>query len=168
MQKISVLKSILLFVSLFVVLISRSIAQEFPERKAVHLEVLGIAYLNSINYESRISQSHSGFGYRAGFGITGIDGFRVFSFPIGINYLFGKRRDFLELGAGMTVLGIKDRQSLQTSSFLIDATTFQAQYGIGYRRVFKSSLLIRIGVQSFIQRNESFIPWVYYGIGFAF
>lgn len=90
--------------------------------KQFYVELGGGGVLFSANYDSRFAKSQLGFGYRIGlgFGITTVEtnsydyyGYSYdyetksyATFPIGLNYVFGKQKSAhaFEVGAGLSVL----------------------------------------------------------------
>lgn len=87
-------------------------AQEEQSRdKSVYLELLGPSMMVGINYDARFKEG-SPWGYRTGlgFGYSESNWFfgdatstRVYSIPLEVNYLIGKRKSKLELGVGVNV-----------------------------------------------------------------
>jgi hypothetical protein len=96
-------KTLLLILTLLIA--SYSIAQK---SKSVFLELGGNGGLGSVNFDSRFNKSEKGFGYRAGFGFIpptnsfGVSDPAIWTVPIGLNYLIGKSRHYLETGIGVT------------------------------------------------------------------
>lgn len=58
------------------------------------------ASILSLHLEQRLGKKPSGFGFRAGAGLT----FPAITIPVGVNYLLGRRKHFLELGLGSTLI----------------------------------------------------------------
>ena len=87
-------------------------ARQANANRSVYLEALGAAGLYSFNFDSRLVKGkRDGWGMRAGVGFFPIKtinyygdtlGYRVFSLPVMINYLYGKNLSYLELGLGVT------------------------------------------------------------------
>ena len=87
-------------------------AQEEQSRdKSIYLELLGPSMMVGINYDARFKEG-SPWGYRTGlgFGYSESNWFfgdatstRVYSVPLEVNYLIGKRKSKLELGVGVNV-----------------------------------------------------------------
>src|SRR5512133_2578135 len=76
--------------------------------KSVFLEVGGNGGLASVNFDSRLSSTEKGLGYRVGFGFIPptYEFFTsrptIWTVPIGLNYLVGGHRHYLETGLGLT------------------------------------------------------------------
>lgn len=64
----------------------------------------GIAY--SVNYDTRFAPGHADLGFRAGAGYWTYSPERLHRFvlPLQLNYLIGKRRHLMEVGAGATFI----------------------------------------------------------------
>lgn len=144
-------------------------AQEQPKRNAVFVEIYGAGLFHSINYDVRFDQISNGLGTRIGLGYTAIDGVRVFTFPITINYLIGKKRNFLELGIGGTGIFLgQGNISSPASGPDISSSTAIAHGMLGYRRVSSSGFLFRAGITPLFTGTE-FIPFVpQASLGYAF
>lgn len=77
-------------------------------RQAIFLEALGSGGLLSLNYDRRLKSGNDGFGVRVGFGIgTGYENnedefIRRVAVPLMVNYIFGRGRNGLETGIGIT------------------------------------------------------------------
>jgi hypothetical protein len=103
-----------LLAGLWMFLAFSSIAQK---SKSVFLEVGGNGGLASINFDSRLNNTEKGLGYRVGFGfIPPTYNFfdsrpTIWTIPVGLNYLIGGRRHYLETGLGMTYYFFKGTTS---------------------------------------------------------
>lgn len=69
-------------------------------------EALGPGMAYSVNYDTRFKPGHAGLGFRvgAGYWTYGPQRFHRFVLPVQLNYLIGKRRHLMEVGAGATVI----------------------------------------------------------------
>jgi hypothetical protein len=70
----------------------------------INFEIGGSGFFYSINYDTRFSEQRGGLGGRVGFGIWTPGTQKFYTFPFQLSYLLGKKRNFLELGAGVTFL----------------------------------------------------------------
>ncbi|RYY06349.1 MAG: hypothetical protein EOP43_06620, partial [Sphingobacteriaceae bacterium] len=72
----------------------------------VYIELLGQGLLLTANYDTRFSNKRNGIGGRVGvgFGTLPLSNNTVFTIPIGLNYLIGKKINFFEIGLGATYL----------------------------------------------------------------
>ena len=80
-----------------------------PGQMSIYAELGGSGILFSINFDSRFTKSPLGFGGRVGVGFVGDDNYdytnqSVLTFPIQVNYIFGKPHSVhsFEVGAGLT------------------------------------------------------------------
>ena len=80
---------------------SRSIVTDRPPQ-AVYFMLGGSGPILSVQYDRRFSHRVNGFGFAGGVGFFGIEGVRIFSIPLSINYLIGHNTHFIELAAGTT------------------------------------------------------------------
>ncbi|GAA4338368.1 hypothetical protein [Flaviaesturariibacter amylovorans] len=120
--------------------------------RAVYLEVLGAGGLNSVSYDSRLQRGRrDGWGLRAGIGFWMVPTISyyndtlkqaLFSIPLMVNYLVGRRKGFLELGAGITYFlsvpqrpreGPKDQYTIQQLGMRLPDVL--GTFMIGYRHV---------------------------------
>lgn len=100
---------------IFTLLFSIATAQLFSQSKIsksasqFQLEVLGTGSLFSIKFDTRVIKKENGPGFSIGIGGTPLgvigescnSGFQL-AIPLGLNYLVGKNKLLLELGAGFT------------------------------------------------------------------
>lgn len=74
------------------------------KEQSAFLELGGPGLAISGNYDARLHNTRTGWGYRVGMGYFGASGNTVFTIPLQVNYLYGERNHHLELGAGTTFL----------------------------------------------------------------
>lgn len=104
----------ILLVGVCLFLASSLLAQK---SKSVFLEVGGNGGLGSVNFDSRFGDTEKGLGYRAGLGfIPPTYSFfdsrpTIWTIPVGLNYLIGGRRHYLETGLGLTYYFFKGTTS---------------------------------------------------------
>ncbi len=80
--------------------------------QGVYIEAYGPAGNNySINYDTRF-KGRKGWGVRGGLGYLPTAYSHVFSAPVQLTYLMGRKRHFLEVGGGMTGYHSKDDDPL--------------------------------------------------------
>lgn len=72
----------------------------------MYVEFAGPGMAYSVNYDTRFKPTHNGFGMRVGLGFWTYSENRLHRIvlPIQLNYLIGKRRHLMEIGAGTTLL----------------------------------------------------------------
>lgn len=126
--------------------------------QALYLELLGNGGLYSFNLDIRFEEQPQGLGARFGMGIVG----PVITAPMMINYLMGKNRGFLELGAGFTFLsddafiGIGD----------VDIEQSYGTFSLMYRnQKSEGGFMWKAGFTPIMTRG-TFVPFAGVGIGF--
>ncbi|MDO9551282.1 MULTISPECIES: hypothetical protein [Rhodonellum] len=145
------------------------ISQDETKREAVFLEGLGSGILYSFNYDWRFKDQANGLGAKVGLGYTAIDGYSVTTLPFAVNYLVGRKRNFLELGLGATVLFLSRTNSTFTSSDpRLTASGLLFNGIIGYRRVAQSGFLLRAGLTPFFSSDPAQLLAPQVSIGYAF
>jgi hypothetical protein len=146
--------------------------------KSVSLELGGKALTYSVNFDMRTERGRrNGWGVTAGLSVLGSNtpgqGI-VFFVPFGGNYLFGKKKDFFELGAGATYLfligGIRlDSNWLDNRwGASNDDTRIFGTFTFGYRHIPLAN-----GITWRLAFNPIFIgsklrPWFGLGVGYQF
>lgn len=70
----------------------------------IFLEIGGPGLFFSANYDTRFSQQRDGLGARIGLGFLPVSTDYYITLPVQINYLLGKRSNFLEMGIGATLV----------------------------------------------------------------
>jgi hypothetical protein len=144
-------------------------SQQSEKPQAVFVEGLGSGILYSFNYDTRFSDSPSGWGARAGMGYTSLEGLRMYTLPLVVNHLIGKKKHFLELGAGVTLVRVNDRTNINPhSSFLNVENEVLGTLAIGYRRVSTSGFTLRAGLTPLIGAGIDEFFWPQLSFGFAF
>jgi hypothetical protein len=146
------------------------IASAIPDgkyRKSIFGELLGNGLITSVNYDTRFKPDRNdGFGLRVGIGYFP----SLFTLPMGINYIVGKRRSGFESGIGITPF--YDIQSVDERKF-----TTVALLTVGYRfQPIDNGFLFRVnGSIGYDKRKLVFpesggfiIPWPGLSIGYSF
>lgn len=119
-----------LLTALLVIISILAIGQ--PTEKNFDLELGGPGLGISAIYDTRLTKSNKGFGFRGGIGAIFDQRTIGFALPFNMNYLLGKRKNFLELGAGMSFLHVELNN--QDSWFNFEKENSLTPYGwIGYR-----------------------------------
>lgn len=108
--------TLLLLVSISFFAQSQTNLDDFVRTKsrAVYLEVLGNGLSYSFNYDQRFQNRLDGLGFKVGGSYFAIDGTSVATFPVGLNYLLGKRGKYFEVGLGGTYVVASDRSNTFT------------------------------------------------------
>lgn len=165
--------------------------------KSVYVEILGASNGIGINYDARFKHE-SPWGYRVGvgFGYAQSNWFfslnqstRVYSAPIEVNYLAGKKRSKFEVGLGINLGLYNDHYSVNVyepmpqaqSAYTIKKKSYTennfdafAFTNVGYRHVSRKGFQFRVGVTSGLvltkNRNTSreFLIAPYISFGKAF
>ena len=139
--------------------------------KSVYGELGGPGIFLSANYDTRLANSNKGLGVRAGVG-TIFDQYSLgFTLPVGLNYLLGKEKNFLELGVGASYIHFIAKN--QDGWFNFKKENFVATYGwIGYRyQPPKNGFTFRAGLCPFF--NDINFPniagsFMYAGLSFGY
>lgn len=72
--------------------------------QTIYVESGNTGMLGSISYDRHLSKKPGGFGFKIGYAT---DFSRISGVPVGVYYLLGQRKNFLELGLGETYLAAK-------------------------------------------------------------
>jgi len=179
-------KSFLLFVAIAGLFLAFNLslqAQETPVAgKLFHTELGGPGVIMSANFDSRFnSKERLGFGYRigAGFGVKTFGGFydleygyrfrrTYYSFPAGLNYVFGKpnRASTFEVGAVVSFLTRKVslyNLDVYKPGNVIGCITFM------YRIMpVNGGFAFRVGFTPIIGTSGDLVPMGAVGFGYAF
>lgn len=100
--------------------------------KNVYVELGGPGGFISANYDTRLVKSDKGLGARVGVGSIFDQTTFGFALPVSLNYLIGKNKNFLEIGAGTAYVHFKPNN--QDSWFNFRKENFLIQYAwLGYR-----------------------------------
>ena len=161
-------------------------SKNFPQSKfsshatQLQLEAFGPGSLFSVNIDSRFGKKENGLGFRVGIGGTPLGLFgdacnkgSLNTFPLGINYLAGKNKHLLELGAGGVLLfmaGTKRYCSDLGKGFFGDEAEPYLFLTTGYRyQPFKrKGLTYRAFVSPLFQKGFSPKLWAGASIGYRF
>jgi hypothetical protein len=156
--------------------------------KVVFVELLGAAALYSVNYDMRTAKGiRNGWGFRVGFEKFGINStdtsigkitksnIKIIAVPIVLNYLFGKRKGFLELGIGATYFKFKGKETGVASVEEYKIETFKESFGsiigsfnIGYRHVpYKAGFMYRVAFTPLLV-SDFVLPFFGFGLGYHF
>jgi hypothetical protein len=101
-------KITLIFVFISALLLGNQVrAQETARAQNVFVEVGGQGLLFSANYDTRFGNRRDGLGGRIGVGYIAVDGSSLATFPLSLNYLLGKGKNFFEIGLGATIASAK-------------------------------------------------------------
>jgi hypothetical protein len=164
------MKKILIAVCLLSLLTSvKSNGQELKRAQNVFIELGGQSLLFTANYDTRFGNRRDGLGGRAGIGYFAVDGDKLTTIPVSLNYLLGKGNKFFEVGLGATFAAT----STDSDGFLFDdddsGSNVIGTMSFAYRvQPIDSGFSFRIGLSPVFNKNN-FIP--YYGglsLGYTF
>jgi hypothetical protein len=154
-----------------------SSAQTIPvSAKSIYLEAGGAGLSYSINFDSRFN-GESGWGWRGGLSyISRPDDIKMFSAPLQISYLLGKKTNFLELGAGLTYFYLDDYLYYPSapgakgeSEFLLPVKTkgdVMATFTFGFRHQPRNGLMYRLAITP-VANKSGFWP-MFAGLSFGY
>ncbi|RYE36154.1 MAG: hypothetical protein EOP42_04420 [Sphingobacteriaceae bacterium] len=158
--------------TIFVLSISQTKAQQTIDSgtgraQNFFIELGGQGIVLTANYDTRFSNKRNGIGGRAGIGYLAVDGDRLTTIPIGINYLLGKGRSFFEVGIGATYVGA----SAGNGGVLFDSGDSDSQVlgtmSFSYRlQPIDSGFSFRAGLTPVFNSNN-FIPY-YAGLSLGY
>lgn len=149
-------------------------------KNAIYLELFGSGFVYTLNYERAISDNlhlRIGGGYIGWQGLND-SGLKIFSIPVLMNKLYGKKNAKLELGAGFVItnsdlnLG-KDRDTGRDSNFRLSLNNFAITSTVSFRYEFKNNRIFRIGLNPQYQFGNTGLltgfaatPGISFGSGF--
>ena len=178
----------LLCLSLTTCLLNAAFAQQvenkFPElrpRQNIYVELGGNGIAFNVMYETRLKKSADGIGIKAGLGGFG-DGYeKVFTLPVGVNWLLTRdNKHFFEAVAGVTFLhydaiydfwgGIYDPYPVDLGGLSVDKKN--SVYGhltLGYRRQPKNGgIMWGVALTPHFNENGFWPVWVGVKFGYSF
>jgi hypothetical protein len=130
--------------------------------QAVYFQVLGSGPILSVKYDRRFGNRVNGLGFAAGIGFWSESEIAIVSFPLQLNYLFGRKDHFIELAGGTTY--VTSGESL----FDEDESGFIQHINIGYRhQPTRGGFFFRGGFSPLFFSGESFTSF-YLGFGHNF
>lgn len=174
--------------------ITDSVKQHMPDSKQlkrsrydkmIFAEFGGNGLLYSLNYDMRTQKGiRNKWGFRIGISKFRLRGFstlssapvqiKMISIPFAVNYLFAKKRDFLELGMGATYLftktitgAVNSLDEVTISLFNSDKTLFNlyGTFNIGYRHMPAKKGLTWHVLFTPVFANGALLPFAGAGIG---
>ena len=134
--------------------------------QAVYFQLGGPALLLSANYDRRFGKRVNGAGFAAGIGYFGGGGDALFTFPVSLNYLIGRKSDFIELAGGATFA------SASSNDFFSDSRTTSSSMiyhlSAGYRhQPSTGGFFFRGGISPLFAEGD-YVTWFYLGFGYNF
>jgi hypothetical protein len=156
--------------------------------KSVFLELLGNGGLYSVNYDMRTERNRrNGWGFKAGlsyFSLSATDNIgtsnlkiQLLTAPITLNYLFGKRKGFFELGLGATPINFRlngrTLSDTELNNYVFEqgniyVNTLIGHAVIGYRHIpLKKGIMYRVSFTPFIT-TRPLTFFVGFSVGYQF
>ena len=130
--------------------------------QAVYFQVLGSGPILSVNYDRRFAKKVNGLGFAAGLGFWAESDVSIISFPVQLNYLFGRETHFIEVAGGTTFV------SAAESFFDSNGSGFIHHLNIGYRhQPTRGGFFFRGGYSPLFFAGES-VTSFYLGFGHNF
>ncbi|MBD5305558.1 MAG: PorT family protein [Bacteroides sp.] len=170
--------------------VQTAVMEKAPIYRNVYGELFGASDVIGVNYDQRFKAgSHWGFRAGIGYGFFSDTGFigtsadHSISIPLAVNAIFGKKRNFFEVGVGYApIIGFeKERIYLQPDGSVdMDHPSYENTHteyytkifvDLGYRYQRENGFLLRAGLSPCIIGQLPFcilrfIPYV--GIGYTF
>jgi hypothetical protein len=112
---------------------------QIKRSQAVFVEIKGSGVNLTLNYDTRFSKQVNGIGGGIGFGYFGDKYQNAINIPVGVNYLMGKKNNFLECGIG-TVWSDYNSESDDQAGFAkiyltrLQGCAFSVMAGYRYQR----------------------------------
>lgn len=180
----------LLFLGLTTCALTTALAQngqsKFPElrpRQNIYVELGGNGIAFNVMYETRLKKAADGIGIKAGLGGFSSSYEKVFTMPVGINWLLTKdNKHFFEAGAGLTFLhyddsydpwwpgGIYEPYPVDLGGLTVDKKN--SVYGhltLGYRRQPKNGgIMWGVALTPHFNENGFWPVWVGVKFGYSF
>ncbi|AGA78725.1 hypothetical protein [Echinicola vietnamensis] len=162
----------IVMISIALVLTFQVAAQErkSPRSENIHAEIGGPG-LFTFNYDTRFKEGGKGWGARAGLGYIANDSYKLFTIPVGINYLLGNEQDgkYFELGANATFTSSEDNWFEDDDDPENDGNHVLGSLVFGYRKQpIDGGFTFRAGLSPYFG-SDFFYPFVpYLSFGYAF
>jgi hypothetical protein len=136
--------------------------------QAVYFQIGGSGPILSANYDRRFAKRLNGFGFAAGIGFFADSEESVFSIPVSLNYLIGRKTHFIELAAGTTFINDTYEDWWSSTGENITETYFIHHVNVGYRhQPATGGLFLRGGFSPLFDQGD-FVISFYLGFGYNF
>jgi hypothetical protein len=162
--------------------------QKLTYAKVAFFELLGNSGLYSLNFDMRTQKGiNNKWGFRVGYSRLALNGkdtltgenlnINAATFPFALNYLFGKKNKFLELGLGATYVYLKangkvlDNADLEVIDFDIFNVRLESMVGtfnIGYRYMPNKNGLTFGALSTIFVYGGKAYPFIGFNIGYKF
>jgi hypothetical protein len=152
------------------------------QAKTFFFELLGPGAVYSVNYDIRFNKRQDGWGGRAGISYYADDSEHIFTVPVVINYLAGKRGKYFEVGAGITYYNANTGDVFFSEQYNVDYSNGGTVYykrsnqngvlgtlNFGYRyQPIDGGFSFRGGVSPIFSSSQFTPFWPYISFGYAF
>jgi hypothetical protein len=156
--------------------------------KAVYVEAGGIGLPFSFSYDTRFKKgTNTGVGGRIGVGGFALEDEKMLTIPLQVNWLFGKEKNYFELGVGATFLhydgyeytdyvcdmnGCNPTGKVYAGDFILPISNTNSVMGtlnFGYRRVpLGSGFTWRAAITPIFNENGFWPLYAGVGVGYKF
>jgi len=140
-----------------------------PENIYFELGSAGLFF--SLNYDTRFTNDRDGLGGRLGIGTWKSAGTTFVTVPFQFNYLIGRQSNFLELGAGATLLALNGTyygNPLIGNRVTSVSTTVLPTTTIGYRhQPYRHGIDFGVSINPMLL-DGTFIPYFGASVGYTF
>jgi hypothetical protein len=147
-----------------------------------YFELLGPGAVYSVNYDWRFAKKQSGWGARAGLSYYNSEGENIFTIPVVVNYLAGKRGKYFEVGGGITFYNAKTNDVFFQERYDVvyvngnyyysnpkASTGIYGTLNFGYRyQPADGGFNFRAGNSPIITGHEFYPFWPYISFGYTF
>jgi hypothetical protein len=136
--------------------------------QAVYFQVGGSGPILSANYDRRFGKKLDGAGFAVGIGYFTDSEESIFSIPVSINYLIGRKTHFVELAGGATFVSDTYEDWWSGSGENITETYFIYHVNVGYRhQPATGGFFFRGGFSPLLDQDDAVMSF-YLGFGYNF
>jgi hypothetical protein len=133
--------------------------------QALYFQLGGSGPILSANYDRRFAKTLNGAGFAVGLGYWNIGGESMFSVPVSLNYLFGRKSHFIEIAGGTTFISAS---VLDWTGENENETGFIHHINLGYRhQPAAGGFFFRGGFSPLFYQGEANMSF-YLGFGYNF
>jgi hypothetical protein len=136
-----------------------------PETIFIEMGAAGLVF--SANYDTRFTKKRNGWGGRAGIGYFGNGRDNIFTFPLQVNYLFGRSKNFFELGTGITLANINSDDAIFDNKYNISGAIGTVTTGFRHQALGKG-VFYKISLDALYDPQDLHNWFLYFGIGLGY
>lgn len=161
---------IIIIIGIFSITSLHAQVAERTKSQGVFVEVLGNGLIYSLNYDSRFSQRFDGLGGRAGIGYIAMEGTRLTTIPVLLNYLLGNEKHFFEIGIGTTLVAASDNSgNFGPVGSRERGSLFIGTMSLGYRlEPIDGGFMFRAGITPLFDSGAFWPLWPQVSFGYSF